>query len=72
MAERLTPRTLNLGVRGSSLARRVISLDKELYSTFSLEEKNFFVIYSYLKVGEFTAVKRGAKFLIRYVKGVHC
>ena len=36
MAERLTPRTLNLEVRGSSLARRVISLDKELYSTFSL------------------------------------
>ena len=36
MAERLTPRTLDLEVRGSSLARRVVSLYKELYSTFSL------------------------------------
>ena len=36
MAERLKPRTLDLEVRGSSLARRVVSLDKELYSTFSL------------------------------------
>ena len=32
MAERLTPRTPDLEVRGSSLARRVVSLDKELYS----------------------------------------
>ena len=30
MAERLTPVTLDLEVRGSSLARRVLSLDKEL------------------------------------------
>ena len=36
VAERLTPQTLNLEVRGSSLARRVVSLDKELYSTLSL------------------------------------
>ena len=38
VAERLTPRTEDLEVRGSSssLARRVISLDKKLYSTFSL------------------------------------
>ena len=36
MAEWLTPRTLDLEVRGSSLARRVVSLDKELYSTLSL------------------------------------
>ena len=36
VAERLTPRTLDLEVRGSSLARRVVSLDKELYSTLSL------------------------------------
>ena len=37
MAERLTPRTLDLEVRGSSLARRrVVSLDKKLYSTLSL------------------------------------
>ena len=35
MAERLTPRTLDLEVQGSSLARRVVSL-KELYSTLSL------------------------------------
>ena len=32
VVERLTPRT----VRGSSLAHRVVSLDKELYSTLSL------------------------------------
>ena len=32
MAERLTPRTPDLEFRGSSLARRVVSLDKELYS----------------------------------------
>ena len=36
MAERLTPRTPDLEVRGSSLARRVVSLDKELYCTLSL------------------------------------
>ena len=35
MAEWLTPRTLYLEVRDSSLARRVVSLDKELYSTLS-------------------------------------
>ena len=35
VAERLTPRTLDLEVRGSSLAHRVDSLDKELYSTLS-------------------------------------
>ena len=36
MAERLTPRTLDLEVRGSGLARGVVSLDKKLYSTLSL------------------------------------
>ena len=36
MAERLTPGTPELEVRGSSLACRVDSLDKELYSTLSL------------------------------------
>ena len=36
VAEWLTPRTPDLEVRGSSLARRVVSLDKELYSTLSL------------------------------------
>ena len=36
MTERLTPRTLDLEVRGSSLARRVDSLDKEFYSTLPL------------------------------------
>ena len=36
VAERLTPRTADLEVRGSSLARRVVSLDKKLYSTFLL------------------------------------
>ena len=36
IAERLTPRTPDLEARGSSLACRVVSLDKELYSTLSL------------------------------------
>ena len=36
MAERLTPRSPELEVRGSSPARRVASLVKELYSTLSL------------------------------------
>ena len=36
VAERLTPRLPDLEVRGSSLARRVVSLDKKLYSTFLL------------------------------------
>ena len=36
VAERLTPRTLDLEVWGSTLARRVVSSDKELYSTLSL------------------------------------
>ena len=36
VAERLTPRTADLEVRVSSLARRVVSLDKKLYSTFLL------------------------------------
>ena len=36
VAELLTPRTLDLEVRSSTLARRVVSLDKVLYSTLSL------------------------------------
>ena len=36
MVEWLTPRTLDVEVRGSSLARRVVSLGKELYSTGTL------------------------------------
>ena len=37
MTERLTPRTLDLEVRGSSLTRRVfVSSDNELYSSLSL------------------------------------
>ena len=36
VAESLTPQTLDLDVRGSSLTRLVVSLDKKLYSTFSL------------------------------------
>ena len=36
MAERVTPRTLDLEVRGSSSARHFVSLGKELYSTLSL------------------------------------
>ena len=36
MAEWLTPRTPDLEVRASSLTRRVVSLEKELYSTLFL------------------------------------
>ena len=36
MTERLTSRTLDLEVQGSSLARHAVSLDKELYSSLSL------------------------------------
>ena len=36
VAEWLTPRTLDREVQGPSLACRVVSLDKELYSTLSL------------------------------------
>ena len=46
MAERLTPGTLDLDVRGSSLARRIVSLDKELYSTLSL----FTQVYKWVPV----------------------
>lgn len=35
VAELLTPRTLDLEIRGSRLARRVVSLDEELYSILS-------------------------------------
>ena len=36
VAEWLTPRTLDLEVQGSSLACRIVSLDKELYSILTL------------------------------------
>ena len=36
VAERLTTRTPDLEVRGSSPARRAVSLDNELYSTLFL------------------------------------
>ena len=36
LAERLTPRSPDLEVRGSSLVHRLVFLDKELYSTLSL------------------------------------
>ena len=51
VAERLTTRTLDLEVRGSSLARRAVSLDKELYSTLFLfiqVYKNGSVSYTHL------------------------
>ena len=35
VAEKLTPQTLDLEVWGSSLTRRIVSLDKELNSTLS-------------------------------------
>ena len=46
VTERLTPRTLDLEVRGSSLVRRVVSLDKELYSNFSLFTLHSFSLFS--------------------------
>ena len=46
MGERLTPRTLDLEVRVPRLARRVVSLDKELYSTLSL----FTQVYKWVPV----------------------
>ena len=36
VAEQLTPRKLDLEVQGSSLAHRIVSLDKELYSIVTL------------------------------------
>ena len=36
VSEWLTPRTPDLEVRGLNVARRVVSLHKELYSTWSL------------------------------------
>ena len=36
VTEWLTPQTPHLEVRGSSLARHIVSLDKELYSTLPL------------------------------------
>jgi len=36
VAKQLTPQTPHMEVQGSSLACRVVSLDKELYYTFSL------------------------------------
>ena len=49
MAERLTPRIPDLEVRGSSLARRFVSLDKELYSTLSLFTQGR-VVQSWVKI----------------------
>ena len=46
MAERLTPQTLDLEVQGSSLARYIVSLDEELYSTLSL----FTLVYKWVPV----------------------
>ena len=36
VAGQLTPRTPNVEVRGSIHARRIVSLDKEIYSTLPL------------------------------------
>ena len=51
MDEWLTPRTADLEVRGSSLARRVVSLDKELYSNLSLFTQGR-VVQSWVKITE--------------------
>ena len=47
MAEQLTPRTLDVEFRGSSLVRHVVSLYKVLYSTLSL----FTHVYKYTGTG---------------------
>ena len=49
MAKWLTPRTLDLEVRGSSLARCVVSIEKILYSLFTQWYK--WVPASYCEVG---------------------
>ena len=46
VAEWLTPRSPDLDVWGSSLALRVVFLDKELYSTLSL----FTQVYKWIQV----------------------
>ena len=46
VAEQLTPQTPDLEVWGSSPARRVVSLDKKLYSTLSL----FAQVYKWVAV----------------------
>ena len=46
VAERLTPQTLDLEVRGSTLTCRIVSLDKGLYSTLSL----FTQVYKWVPV----------------------
>ena len=46
VAELLTPRTPDLEVQGSSLARRVVTLDKELYATLFL----FTQVYKWVPV----------------------
>ena len=56
MAEWLTPRTLDLEVQGSSLARCVVSIEKILYSLFTHVYK--WVPASYCEVG-------GGRFRVR-------
>ena len=52
MAEWLTPQTLDLEVWGSSLTCRLVSLDKELYSTLSLFTQVYkWVPVAYCRVG---------------------
>ena len=58
MAERLTPQTLDLEVQRSSLAIRIVSLDKELYSTLSL----FTQVYKWVTVTSTT--NNDKKFII--------
>ena len=45
-------------------------LTDEFYGFIKSRKRSIFVIDSYLKDSEFTAVKRDAKFYTRYVKGV--
>ena len=59
MAEQLTPVTLDLEVRGSSLTHRIVSLDKELYSNLSL----FTQVYERVRWTSIPCSKGGAVLL---------
>ena len=48
VAERLTPRAPDLEVRGSSLARCVVSLDKGNYSTLSLFTNVYMLWFNFI------------------------
>ena len=48
VAKRLTPQTLDLEVQGSSLTRRVVSLDKEVYYSLLFTQVYKWVATTYI------------------------